>query len=260
MASMGVTALWLSVVLVVAVAAGLSVVSIWLAHRFKRSRGSELKSPLAPFITTVALVYGALLGFTVVVAWEQFSSAEANVANEASTLATMYRQTVALPAPEQARVREMLRTYTTATKGEWTAQGRDDASATARTTITDLYRVLGSRPTDEGASPIEGEILAQVTTLTSQRNIRVLDARPRIPGLLWTGLVFGGIVLIGLTGFTPMESRRGHLVLTTAVATLLCLLLYIVYWLDHPFGYQVGVTPAPFEQSVQVFDSVDNGT
>ena len=72
--------------------------------------------------------------------------------------------------------------------------------------------------------------------------------------------MFGGIVLIGLTGFTPMESRRGHLVLTTAVATLLCLLLYIVYWLDHPFGYQVGVTPAPFEQSVQVFDSVDNGT
>ena len=55
-------------------------------------------------------------------------------------------------------------------------------------------------------------------------------------------------------------SRVGHLVLTGAVATLLCLLLYIIYWLDHPFGYQVGVTPVPFEQSVQVFDSVDNGT
>ena len=42
-----------------------------------------------------------LLGFTVVVAWEEFSYAEANVANEASTLATMYRQTVAMPGQEQ---------------------------------------------------------------------------------------------------------------------------------------------------------------
>jgi hypothetical protein len=45
------------------------------------SVGKELNSALSPFVTTVALVYGALLGFTVVVAWEQFSSAEVNVAN-----------------------------------------------------------------------------------------------------------------------------------------------------------------------------------
>ncbi len=260
MGSLGVAGLWLSVLFVVAGSAVLSVASVWLAHRFKRSRGSELKSPLAPFITTVALVYGALLGFTVVVAWEQFSSAEANVVDEASTLATMYRQTVALPPTGQTRVRELLRTYATAVQDEWTNQGRDGASATARRTITDLYRILGTKPADQASSPIAGDILGQVTVLTSQRNTRVLDARPRIPGLLWTGLVFGGIVLIGLTGFTPMESKRGHVVLTFAVATLLCLLLYIIFWLDHPFGYKVGVTPAPFEQSVLVFDAVDDGT
>src|SRR5215218_8938896 len=72
---------------------------ILIADRVIPSKiGKEHNSTLSPFLTTVALVYGALLGFTVVVAWEQFSSAEANVANEASTLATMYRQTVAMPA------------------------------------------------------------------------------------------------------------------------------------------------------------------
>jgi hypothetical protein len=54
---------------------------------------------LSPFMTCVGLVYGALLGFTIVVAWEQFSSAAANVSNEASTLITMYRQTVGMPVP-----------------------------------------------------------------------------------------------------------------------------------------------------------------
>jgi hypothetical protein len=35
------------------------------------------------------------------------------------------------------------------------------------------------------------------------------------------------------------------------------LLLFIVFWLDHPFGTDIGVTPAPFEQSLRVFDVVD---
>ena len=41
---------------------------------------------------------------TIVVALEQFSSAEANVSNEASTLITMYRQTVGMPVPEQTQM------------------------------------------------------------------------------------------------------------------------------------------------------------
>jgi len=71
-------------------------------------------------MTCVGLVYGALLGFTIVVAWEQFSSAEANVSNEASTLTTMYRQTVGMLVPHQTQMRELLRKYAKAVEGpEW---------------------------------------------------------------------------------------------------------------------------------------------
>jgi hypothetical protein len=45
-----------------------------------------------------------------------------------------------------------------------------------------------------------------------------------------------------------------------AVAVLLGLLLFIVFWLDHPFGNQLGVTSEPFEQSQNAFDSIDRGT
>ena len=53
---------------------------------------------------------------------------------------------------------------------------------------------------------------------------------------------------------------RGHPGLLSAVAVLLGLLLFIVYWLEHPFGNQLGVPSAPFEQSLNVFDSIDHGT
>jgi hypothetical protein len=35
--------------------------------------------------------------------------------------------------------------------------------------------------------------------------------------------------------------------------------MFIVYWLDHPFGTQTGVTPEPFRQALQVFDLIDQG-
>ena len=73
------------------------------------------------------------------------------------------------------------------------------------------------------------------------------------PGCSWTGLLFGGVLLLTLGGFMRLGSTRAHLLLLSGVAVLLGLLLFIVFWLDHPFGNQLGVTSEPFEQSLVVF-------
>ncbi|MGB8503147.1 DUF4239 domain-containing protein [Mycobacterium sp.] len=263
MGGLGPWGLWLFLLLAIVVSILLAVGSIWLANRTSSdSAGQEDNSALSPFLTCVGLVFGALLGFTVVVAGEQFSSAETHVANEASTLTTMYRQTVALPAPEQTQMRELLRKYTKAAEGpEWAQQeSGGGASDTARAAITAMYRVLGSQPPSDASSAANGEFFGQLTVLTSERNTRVLDAKPRIPWLLWCGLLFGAVVFIALMGFMRLKSRRRHALLASAVAVLLGLLLYIVFCLDHPFGSQLGVTSEPFEHSLQVFDAVDRGT
>lgn len=260
MAGMGLPGLWLFLIVVVAVSIALAVGSIWLANRTGvPEHGTGYNASLSPFLTTVSLVYGALLGFTVVVAWGQFSSAEMNVTSESSTLATMYRQTVGMPATEQGKMRELLRIYTTAVQDEWNPQTRGRAAETSRGAITDMYRVLGTQSQPAASNPLSGDFLGQLTALTSQRNTRILDARPRIPGLLWTGLLFGGLVVLALLGFIRMDSRRGHILLSSAVAILLGLLLFVVFWLDHPFGHQLGVTPAPFQHALEVFDGVDRG-
>lgn len=260
MGGLGLAGLWLFLAAVLTASIFTAVGSVWLANKTVYRPGVTAQTgSLSPFLTTVALVYGALLGFTVVVAWEQFSSAEVNVTNESSTLATMYRQTVGMPAPDQARMRGLLRDYTAAVKAEWDSQGTSSASATARTAITDMYRVLGQQQSPT-ADPINAEIRQQVNVLTSQRNTRILEAKPRIPGLLWTGLLFGAILLIGLIGFTPLGNLLSHMILSSAIAILLGLLLFLIFWLDHPFGRQLGVTPASYDYAVQVFDGVDEGT
>ena len=166
------------------------------------------------------------------------------------------------PADEQAQMRVLLRKYSGAVAGpEWDSAIRTgSATEGARDALNDMYRVLGSEESSVASSPISQKFLDQLGTLASERNQRILDAKPQIPGLLWTGLLFGGVVLLGLGGFMRLGSIRAHLLLLGAVAVLLGLLLFIVFWLDHPFGNQLGVTPAPFEQSLSVFDSIDRGT
>lgn len=124
---------------------------------------------------------------------------------------------------------------------EW---GREDfgrISNKGRAAITGMYRIVGSQQSN--ASAINQDFLGQLSVLASERSTRILDAKPRIPPLLWCSLIFGGLVLIALTGFLRLKSSRAHMVLTSAVAVLLGLLLYVVFVLHHPFG-PLGVTPA----------------
>jgi hypothetical protein len=263
MGDYGIAGLWLLLALALGASVLVAAGGMWLADRTLSKPVSEgHNGALSPFMTSVSLVYGALLGFTIVVAWEQFSSAETNVSNEASTLTTMYRQTVGMPVPEQTQMRVLLRKYTKAVEGpEWeNAVQAGTGTESARDALNEMYRVLGSEQSSVASSPISQNFLGELTTLASERNQRILDAKPRIPGLLWSGLLFGGVVLLGLGGFMRLGSMRAHLLLLSAVAVLLGLLLFIVYWLDHPFGNQLGVTSEPFEQSLNVFDSIDRGT
>ena len=164
-----------------------------------------------------------------------------------------------MPEPEQSQLREQLRKYAGALQGpEWGKQEFDRISNTGRAALTEMYRIAGSRQPNATSSPINQEFLSQLTVLSSDRSTRILDAKPRIPPLLWCSLIFGGIVLIVLTSFLRLESKRGHVVLVGAVTVLLSLLLYLVFALDHPFG-PMGVTPGAFSHAVAVFDSVDKG-
>ena len=254
----GIAGVWLRLALVLIVAMLVGIGSVLLANRTLPKPVAEgHNSTLSPFLTCVALVYGPLLGFTVVVAWGHFSSAEANVAHEASTLTTMYQQTVGMPVPEQTQMRELLRKYAKTAEGpKENKQDLGSTPDTAQAALTEMYKVLAREQSGVASNTTSG-FLGQLTVLASDRNQRMLDAQPRRPGLLWAGLLLGGVVLVALSGFMHLDSTRGHLILSSAISLLLGLLLFIVFWLDHPFENPLGITYAPFQQSLAAFDAID---
>ncbi|MGV0067014.1 DUF4239 domain-containing protein [Mycobacterium colombiense] len=249
--------LWLLLVSVIAVAIAIAVGCVWLGNRVlpMRRYGTEPNPAIASFLTVVGFIYGALLGFTVVATWEHFSSTQVVVSGEASALTTMYRQTVAMPEPERTEVQQLLRKYASAVAGpEWNKQHNDGA----RAAITRMYRTVGRQQPNVAAKPINQQFLNQLSELASDRNERIVGTKPRIPALMWAGLIFGAVVLVAFTGFLRMGNTVGHVIVSSTVAVLLGLLLCVVFQLDHSYAADQRITSGPFQHALDIFDSVDN--
>jgi len=157
--------------------------------------------------------------------------------------------------PERSEIQQLLRKYASAVAGpEWNKQSNEGA----RAAITRMYRVVGSQPPNVASKPITLQFLNQLSALASDRNERIIGTKPRIPGLLWAGLIFGAVVLVAPTGFLRLGSTLGHVVVSSAVAVLLGLLLSIVFSLDHSFSTDQQITSGPFAHALDIFDVVDS--
>lgn len=250
---------WLLLVFVASIAIMVAVGSIWVGNRIlpAAQHGKELNPGISAVLTVVGFVYGALLGLTVVATWQHLSSTRVSVATEASALTTMYRQTVAMPEPERTQIQQLVRKYANDVAGpEWNRQHNDGA----RAAITRMYRIIGSQQPNVASRPITQQFLDQLSTLASARNDRVTGTKPEIPGLLWAGLIFGAVVLVGLTGFLRVGSTTVHVLVSSTVAVLVGLLLCIASSLDREFMTDQRIVSGPFNHAVDIFDAVDSDT
>lgn len=206
-------------------------------------------------------IYAVLLGFLVIVVWQSYEGAHDNLAGEASTLTTMYRETSGMRPLERAKLRYLLRHYTEAViNDEWAIQAASGgASAIARKAVADIYRVVGSLPPAEEDSSINADFLNNFATVASQRNSRTLRAEEKLPWVLWLGLLLGGAMVAGLCFLPRMESLWFHALACSLLGSLIGMLLFIAAVLNQPFTGPMALTAAPFEHSLQVYASVDRG-
>ena len=58
--------------------------------------------------------------------------------------------------------------------------------------------------------------------------------QPRIPGILWGVLLFGGTALLGTTFLIGLENRLVQLIMTGALAAMIAISLVTVFDLKSP--------------------------
>ena len=247
---------------VIGLSAFYAMVGVALVRRVLHGRVREGHNDvLVPLFLTAGTLYAVLLGFLVIAVWENYGEAKGNAAEEASTLATLYRQTNGMPSSEQREMRTSLREYAEAVAGdEWRIQAATGgASPKARKALADMYRSFGSMPRADASASISVEFLQTLRTVASDRNRRTLQASEGLPAVLWFGILLGGAVVVGMSFLLYMDVTWPHVLASGLMAALIGTLLFITVLLNRPFAGPLALSPEAFEHSVSVFAAVDKG-
>jgi hypothetical protein len=251
-------------IVVVGTAIVYAIVGVLVVRKLQRGKVIEGHNDvLSPVFATAGVIYAVLLGFLVVAVWQSYDDAKGTIQDEATTLTTLYRLTAGMRHPEErAAMRKNIREYTEEViNDEWKTQAETgSASPKTRHAVGAIYQQFSHMPLSESGSQINGEFLRTMSQVTIDRNRRIVQSSEHLSWVMWFGLFVGGIVVVGMTFILYMERAWPHVVITSVLAALIGTLLFVTMVLDHPFVGPLALESAPFEYSINLYDSVDAGS
>ncbi|MGH2883192.1 MAG: hypothetical protein ACRDPA_10930 [Solirubrobacteraceae bacterium] len=246
---------WLCVGIVL-IAVALSLAGLALVRRSVELDQLRSLHDVAGFIlAVVGILYGVLLGFMVVIQWEQYTSARNDASDEAGTVLDLYRDAVALgPAarPLTAAVRNYAEqlTYVDYPYVAKHLEGDPAVAYTFNSVLTDVIKLRENVPTD---SFFVNQAVEDMTGASQARRTRIEDSSATLPGPLWLALLAGGVLTIGFTYFFGLESFSAQAIMVSALAVIIALSLFVILDFDLPFSGQTAIKPTALKSDLVEF-------
>jgi len=246
--------------LLILVAGAAGAAGLLVARRIIPPEKMHGHNEAAGFIfATYGVVYAVLVAFVVIAVWESFSSAEEVVAEEASSLISLYRDTTAFPEGERQALQESLRTYLhSVMDDEWPTMQHGQPSPKTERAMSAIwlhYREIDLVSSMEVAIVVES--FKQLNDVSEKRTHRLIASRETLPAIFWPVLVIGGVLCVVFTYFFHTPNVRAHAVMSGMLAALVAASLYLIVVFDRPFSGDAGVTSISseaFHHALDVFD------
>ncbi|MGH3146364.1 MAG: DUF4239 domain-containing protein [Rubrobacter sp.] len=236
----------------------LAVVGLEAVQRIVPAALRQEHNDVAGFIyAVVGIIYAVLLALVVIAAWEQHERARDTVEGEANELAEVYWLADRLPDSEGERLQELARSYArVVAEEEWVLMERGRSSARAWALLDEMRLLVQEVEADTRADQVLFEQgLDRVHDLSDARRLRLAEANEGIPFVLWSVLVFGGIVTVGFTYLFGLESTWSHRLMVAAVAGMIGAVLFTIGSLEYPFSGGSRIGPEPFELIRERFET-----
>jgi hypothetical protein len=228
----------------------LGMAAMWrfIPHHVRKNH-LELTKPI---FEVVAMAYTVLLAFVVVVAWQNYDKATTHVEIEANCLVDLYRSAAGFAQPHQDRARAFLKDYVhTVVDDEWPKLGRGQESLNARAALRKVWEFYTEyEPQTDKEKIFFAESLRKLDELREARRYRILDAGAQMHPVLWLILIFGGLATMGFTFFLGSESFKTHVMMASALAVLIALILFTIMLFDFPFSGSARLGPETFQQII----------
>ena len=242
-----------------------AMIGLWLVHRgiHERLRVGETlidNGVVGWFFSGTLTIYGITLGLIAVSTWETSSSVAGLASREAATIAALYRDAGGFASPLRENLRGKLRDYTSfVIEKEWPAQRHGIILTDGRRILNDFQTPLyANEPTTEGLRILQAEAIRTFNELVELRRQRTEAVDQSVPKEIWLVILMGGALTIATSYCFQVQQFRLHLLLTTGLAAMIGLLVFLIAALDQPYRGAVSVEPTAYQIILDIAMKGDN--
>lgn len=242
---------WLMGLLIVIVFTAISVAGLYATRRFVTAITGPRpghNEGVDAYIAAAAVFYGIVAGLIAVAAWEQYSSYDDKVTQEAAAVGMLYRDVATYPEPYGSTLGKELRAYTQAVIDGWPLLQHGGVPPQPADLLNAFQATFYSfEPKSERERIVHAAALDEFERMIELRRLRLHDKDAGLPAAMWTVVVIGGMLTVFLTYFLALERFRVHLVMTIVSGILVSLLIFMIAAVDHPFRGGVSIGAEAFQ-------------
>ncbi|WP_165071198.1 bestrophin-like domain [Paludisphaera rhizosphaerae] len=241
---------------VVASLAGLHASRRWLPHD-ELVRFQDVASYL---FAVVGTLYAVILGLVVVDSMSKFSEARLASEAESNALSEIILFTTQFPGDGSRRVRDLAGDYAKSViETEWpTMAQHGHATETHKIAIELLQTVFAYEPKSSREEQLFATQVQAAADFWNFRRTRLVHAsQSGLPTLEWMVLISGGVITVVFAYFFKVEHLRLQLAMTSMLAAVIALNLYLILMFASPFSGDLQVVPEGFHLTRVILDEVE---
>ena len=239
---------WISALLLIGTPTVLIMLLILLVRRLVGLEQLGPNNEVAGFkYAVLGVIYAVLLGFAVIVVWENFSAGGEAVMAEASALADIFRLAAGADPDEAPAIQAAVDTYAAAVvKREARGLTLAQAASMGTPALDNLYaKILAARPVSLAQAETYQSLLGALTTLWQARRDRLARSGNIVPEVIWFVLFGGAALNMGFMLFFGSNHIAAQMVMSGMLTATIFLALFAIVAIDNPFGGSVRASMEP---------------
>jgi hypothetical protein len=247
---------WVLGVLIVATFVALSLAGLFATRPLVRrllGPGAHYNDLVSYFFAGIGVFYGLALGLIAVATWDDYTDIDGVVGTEAAAVASFYRDLDGYPQPLRGRLETMMREYAKVViEKEWPAHKHGIAVEDGDVLLDTLEdEVMNHEPTKEREKVLQAEVLRSLDTVQEQRRLRLQAVPTGLPAALWSVVLIGAMLNVGLTYLFWTDNLAIHAILVAIMAVFIGLLIFLTAAMDNPFRGEFSISDEAFRTVVE---------
>jgi hypothetical protein len=205
----------------------------------------------------LGLIYAVIVAFVMFISWTEYTDAINFSENEISHLRSLYHNSQAFDIDMEREIRERIKSYVNLViADEWPMLSQGKISDSSRFEFTKLWNTYLNAPhlKDGKTEIVYQESLKDLTEVSNARVMRIATSRKNIPGIVWAVIIIGALTSIGFSLFFGTRVFKVQATMTALFAMTNALIILLIFYLDHPFSGNTGLSPIIFSEFIEMIN------